>query len=246
MTYQVKLEVFEGPLDLLLYLIKKEEIDIYDIPISRITEQYLSYLEMMKELNLELGGEFLVMAATLVHIKSKMLLPKTPVEEGDIAVEEDPRAPLRDLLLEYQKFKEAAVFLEDQEKVRQRIHIRKGGGEETEEEYLEVSLFDLLSAFAQLAQRLATQGEESLEVTPDELSIKEKIVELISRLDDKSPLTFEELLGEIKSRGHLIITFLALLEIIRQHLALARQSRLYGEIMIYRGEESSINGKTTH
>lgn len=238
------MEIFEGPLDLLLYFIKKEEIDIYDIPIARITEQYLSYLEMMKELNLEVGGEFLVMASTLILIKSKMLLPKPKVEEGDLASEEDPRIPLRDMLLEYQKFKEAANFLEDQERARQKIHTRKGE-EGIEDEYLEVSLFDLLSAFAQLAQRLSTLGDESLEVTLEELTIKEKITELIFRLGEKSPLTFQELVGEMNTRGHLIITFLALLEIIRQKLAKVRQSRLYGEIMIYRGERDSVHGETT-
>lgn len=243
MTYQVKLEIFEGPLDLLLYFIKREEIDIYDIPIAKITEQYLSYLEMMKELNLEMGGEFLVMAATLIQIKSKMLLPKTKVEEGDVSLEEDPRTPLRDMLLEYQKYKEAANFLEVQERERQRIHIRKGA-EEEEEGYLEVSLFDLLSAFAQMAQRLSGRGEEVLEVTPDELTIKEKIVELISRLEEKSPIAFPELLEGIKTKGLLIVTFLALLEIIRQRLAKVRQKNLYGEIMIYRGEGDAANGKT--
>lgn len=242
MTYQVKLEIFEGPLDLLLYFIKKEEIDIYDIPIAKITEQYLSYIEIMKELNLDLGGEFLVMAATLIQIKSKMLLPKAKVEEGDLALEEDPRIPLRDMLLEYQKYKGAANFLEEQERERQKVHIRKGA--EEDEGYLEVSLFDLLSAFAQMAQRLSSQGKESFEVTPDELTIKEKMVELIARLEEKSPLTFQEFLGEINTRGRLIVTFLALLEIIRQRIAKVRQRHPYGEIMIYRGEGDFSNGKT--
>ena len=184
----------------------------------------------------------MVMASTLIQIKSKMLLPKSKLEEGDLTPEEDPRIPLRDMLLEYQQYKEAANFLEGQEKSWQMIHTRKGE-RETEEEYLEVSLFDLLSAFAQLAERLAARGEESIEVSLDELTIKEKIVELITRLEEKSPLAFQELLGEITTKGRLIITFLALLEIIRQNLALARQSRLYGEIMIYRTERNALDGK---
>lgn len=155
MTYKVKLDVFEGPLDLLLYLIQKEEVDIYDIPISKITDQYLEYLELMQLLDLNIAGEFLVMAATLMHIKSKLLLPPDETEEID-RQEEDPRAELVKRLLEYKKFKEAASELSERESTQKHFFARVGSGVKTDElpppedKFFEASLFDLITAFTKV------------------------------------------------------------------------------------------------
>jgi len=235
----VRLEVFEGPLDLLLHLIKKDEIDIYDIPIAVITQQYLEYLEMMKSLNLDIAGEFLLMAATLLHIKSKMLLPpaeEEQVEEGQEERKEDPRAELVRRLLEYQRFKEAALDLTQGSLLDRDVFTRtlfEGKLLEGGEEALigEANLFDLLEALKKVLQGIPP--EEFQEVTLDQLNIKEKIHQIMDRLWEIESLTFNELFAAASPRREIILTFLALLELLRLRLIRVYQSEAFGTIRIF-------------
>ncbi len=241
MSYKVKLEVFEGPLDLLLYLIKKEEIDIYDIPIARITEQYLGYLGLMQLLDLRLAGEFLVMASTLMQIKSKMLLPleeREPEEEEEL----DPRAELVRRLLEYKKFKEAATCLEDLETERFKTFRRRVmsattfGAEEAEEEnYFEANLFDLISAFSKILKTIPKK--EFFEIISDEFTVEKKVHDLLHLLVVKPVIYFSKLFERAKNKAEIIATFLALLELIRLKEVIIRQRRSFGEIEIIRHPE---------
>ena len=240
MTYKVKLEVFEGPLDLLFYLIKKEEIDIYDIPIARITEQYLGYLGLMQLLDLRLAGEFLVMASTLMQIKSKMLLPleeREPEEEEEL----DPRAELVRRLLEYKKFKEAATCLEDLETERLKTFRRRvipatfGAPETEEESYFEANLFDLISAFSKILKTIPKK--EFLEIISDEFTVEKKVHDLLHLLVVKPVIYFSKLFERAKNKTEIIATFLALLELIRLKEVIIRQRRSFGEIEIIRRPE---------
>ncbi len=236
MTYQVKLEMFEGPLDLLLHLIREHQLDILDIPIAKITEEYLRYLALMQELDLDVAGEFLLMAATLIHIKSKMLLPPEEVAEGEGVEEEDPRAELVDRLLEYKKFKEAAQTLGVLE-AEQALLCRRGAPaiELEVEGPLSVSLFELMRAFRDVLRRADVPAP--LEITPEELNVGQRIVILLDRLAAESPLEFTTLFAGSTRRAEIIVTFLALLELLRRRLATARQAEPTGPIMIYRGVE---------
>ncbi len=229
MDYTVRLEIFEGPLDLLLYLIKKNDLDIYDIPISQITAEYLEYVELMKMLNLEAVGEFLVMAATLMQIKARMLLP-TPVSEEE-KEEKDPRAELVAKLLEYQKFKEAGKYLETQELQRENIFYHQEPQFDEEEFVLNVSLFDLLESFRQVIREAK---EEVKEIIYEEIPLEEKIRYILSCLEGKLYITFRQLFNFAEGRLSMIVTFLALLELIRLKQIVARQSRSFGEIRIYK------------
>ena len=236
MTYQVKLEMFEGPLDLLLHLIREHQLNILDIPIATITDEYLRYLALMQELDLEVAGDFLLMAATLIHIKSKMLLPPEEAAEGEGAEEEDPRAELVDRLLEYKKFKEAAQTLGVLE-VEQALLHRRGAPaiELTVEGPLSVSLFELMRAFRDVLRR--ADVPTPLEITPEELNVGQRIVHLLDRLAAESPLEFTNLFAGSTRRAEIIVTFLALLELLRRRLASARQAEPMGPIMIYRSVE---------
>jgi segregation and condensation protein A len=231
-TYQVKLENFEGPLDLLLHLIRENQVDILNIPIALIAEQYLAYVKMMEELDLAVAGEFLVMAATLVHIKSRLLLPPEEPSEGEEPLE-DPRTELVDRLLEYQRFKEVAGELAVRE-AEQGARFRRGGpplvGEV--EGPLSLSLFDLLAAFRRVLQR--AEGGPVLEITRETLDVGQRLLHILDVLSGQSPVPFEALFAGQGSRAELIVTFLALLELLRRGLATARQSELFGEIMVYR------------
>ncbi|MCM8778952.1 MAG: segregation/condensation protein A [Candidatus Omnitrophica bacterium] len=237
MSYQVRIEVFEGPLDLLLYLIKKNEVSIFDIPIAQITEQYLEYLNLMEMLDLNISGEFLVMAATLMHIKSKMLLPpeEVPPEEE----EEDPRAELVKRLLEYARFKEAALALREKELKRKEEFIRPEGKREFIDEegnvYFEASLFDLISAFSKAVGSVSREIFQ--EIIRDEVTVEEKIHELLHLLMNKEIIYFRELLDKTKTKIEVIVTFLAILELIRLKEIIARQRQLFGEIEIIRNEK---------
>jgi segregation and condensation protein A len=236
MTYQIKLEMFEGPLDLLLHLTREHQIDILDIPIAKITDEYLRYLALMQELDLDVAGEFLLMAATLIHIKSKMLLPPEEGAEGEPVEEEDPRAELVDRLLQYKKFKEAAQTLGLLEAEQAQLH-RRGAPtiELTVEGPLAVSLLDLLRAFRDVLRRADVPAP--LEITPEELNVGQRIVLLLDRLAAESPLEFSRLFEGSGRRTEIIVTFLALLELLRRRLATARQAELTGPIMIYRSVE---------
>lgn len=233
--YKVKLEVFEGPLDLLLHLIKENEINIYDIPIALVTQQYLEYLEIMKELNIEIAGEFLVMAATLIHIKSKMLLP--PSEEKDETEEkmEDPRAELVQRLLEYKRFKEAAEELTSREQYWRDAFSRQPQKPEHliadgEPLILGLNLFDLLTSLKKVLEKIPEKA--FYEVTREELNLKDKISMILDTLQGKKSITFYELFAKDVTKAEVIITFLALLEIIRLKLVRIFQSEDFGVIRI--------------
>ena len=236
MTFQVKLEMFEGPLDLLLHLIREHQVDILDIPIAKITDEYLRYLTLMQELDLDVAGEFLLMAATLIHIKSKLLLPPEEMPEGEEVEEEDPRAELVNRLLEYKKFKEAAQTLGVLEVEQLLVHRRGAPAMElTVEGPLQVSMFELLRAFRDVLRR--AEVPTPIEITPEELSVGQRIVVLLDRLAAESPLEFTSLFTETNRRVEIIVTFLALLELLRRRLATVRQAEPTGPIMIYRGVE---------
>ncbi|MEJ2181923.1 MAG: segregation/condensation protein A [Nitrospirota bacterium] len=239
-TYSIKLPLFEGPLDLLLHLIREQKIDIYDIPIALITRQYLEYLEMMKELNLEIAGDFVVMAATLIHIKSRMLLP---VEDTlDAEEPEDPRLELVMKLLEYQSFKEAALGLREREEETAQLFHREATPleekAETEELLLfDLNIFDLIDAFKRILEKAPPEVRT---ITREALSIKEKINLIIEALQEKKALRFEQLFeGDVK-RPHFIMTFVALLEVIRLGLARAYQEKDFGAVWIIRPDEKLL------
>jgi len=233
--YAIKLDIFEGPLDLLLYLIKKNEIDIYNIPVSLIVEQYLQYLKMIKSLNLDLAGEYLVMASTLIHIKSRMLLPEPEEPEEE---EEDPRAELVRQLLEYKAFKEAAENLSQRPILERDVFTRAAFSPEEiekappdEDELIEVSIFELIEAFHKLVSRI--DKKELMEIDLEKLSVTDIINEIMDKLFIEKNLTFDELLGEIKSRRRIVYTFLALLELIKLRMIKAYQASAFGVIRIF-------------
>ncbi|OGW09646.1 MAG: hypothetical protein A2W77_09170 [Nitrospinae bacterium RIFCSPLOWO2_12_39_16] len=242
MTYQIKLPIFEGPLDLLLHLIKEHEINIYEIPIAFITKQYLEYIELLKNLNLEVAGEFLVMASTLIHIKSRTLLPKSEVsadmeEEGD-----DPREELVRKLLEYKKYKEAAGLLRDKEIAYKNVFTRKAESEIPDEDELliEVSIFDLLSAFKNVVKNI--KGSDTYEISVDEVSVTERINYIMEALGNSSYILFESLFSDMTRKMELVATFLALLELIRLKLVKIQQTKRFGTIRIFKTVEETKNG----
>jgi segregation and condensation protein A len=238
-AYRIRVGDFEGPLDLLLHLVRINEVDVTDIPIVTITEQYNEHLNLMREMNLEVAGEYLVMAATLMHIKSRMLLPPDPDEEEE--GETDPRAELAQQLLEYQRFKQAAENLQALDSRRNLIWTRDVADTEFEGEgLLAVDLFDLLKAFRHLLGRL---GEEArLQLKRDNVSVAEKIGWLTDLLDNRSSVGLLELLEDLPTRLDRIATFLALLEMIRLQLVSAYQRELFGEIRIARAEPVETTG----
>ncbi len=240
-AYTVKLERFTGPLDLLIHLIKKNEVNIYDIPISLITAQYLEYLGLIEELNLDVAGDFIVMAATLIHIKSRMLLPRPDSSQED--PEEDPRELLVNRLLEYQKFKAAANLLHERETLRsaqwQRPDQRVAdiAGEEYETE-IEVDLFSLMAAFKAVLDR--ARQRPRMPIPGAQISIEERIEQLLARLSETEACGFEDLFADAHSRQDLIVTFLALLEMIRMALVRVFQAGMFGAIRVYK--RSQIRG----
>ena len=246
MTYSVKLQAFEGPMDLLLHLIKKNEIDIYDIPIADITRQYLEYIEIMKTLNLDVAGEFLVMAATLLHIKSRMLLP---VQEEPEQEEEDPRADLVRQLLEYQSIKEAAFSFDKMEILERDVFVRKAFPEEVEveEHGMDVeglTLFELIEAFKKV---IAELPKESIhEVIGERVSIGDKISLILEALTVEANVSFYDLLKSGRSREEVVVTFLAILELIKLKMIKVHQIESCGPIWVYKAvtEEigESVNG----
>ena len=236
-AFPVKLENFDGPLDLLLYLIRKNELSIYDIPIVVITQQYLDAIRLMQELSLDVAGEFIVMAATLIHIKSKMLLPRPETAAGVEGEEEDPRDGLVRRLLEHQRYKAAAGLLHEREQVRAAQWQRPDGsvaqiaGEDLEPE-LEVDLFSLLSAFQTVVARVKQRPR--LVLPPEQIPIETRIEQLLERLSETEACRFEELFADIQDRSGLIVTFLALLEMIRLKLVRVFQAGSFGPIRVYK------------
>jgi segregation and condensation protein A len=234
---KIRVQSFEGPLDLLVHLIKKNQINVYDIPVALVTEQYLYYLDLMQELNLDVASEFLVMAATLIHIKSRMLLPRADPSQDDQAEVEDPRDALVRRLLEHQKFKAAAELLHERETLRSaqwtrpdsRVEAMAGDDYEPE---LEVDLFGLLSAFRLVLQR--ARERPPMLLPAEHISIETRIEQLLDRLSETEACGFEDLFGDVATRPEMIVTFLALLEMIRLKLVRVFQSGGQGAIRIYK------------
>ena len=235
MNYQCNIDVFEGPLDLLLHLIKEQKMDIYDIRIAEITKQYLSYLDLLSELNLEMVGEYLVMAAELAKIKSKTLLPIPETEEDVLtAAGEDPRAELMRRLLEYQRYKEAAFELRQKEYDQQQLFSRTGEVvlENSEEELLiEANVFDLLTAFQKVLNEKSFKKNYEIKVTT--LSVSDRISGILEILNASESVTFDSLFTTLNTKQEVIVTFLAILELMRMQLIRSQQARQFDVIRIY-------------
>ena len=217
--YQVQLEnIFEGPMDLLVHLIKKNELDIYDIPIALVTEQYLQYVEWMKIMNIDFAGEFIVMASTLAQIKSRMLLPASADEED----EDDPRQEIVKPLMEYLQMKSAAEQLSERHLLGEETFIRSTDSQEfladQDEPYIKVGLFELIDAFQKILAKIP--DDLQMEFTPDKISVKEKITQITDILEAKSSVTFDQLFSEQPDKSEVVVTFLAILEMVK--LALIR------------------------
>jgi len=234
-SYSVKLDVFEGPLDLLLFLIKRDKVDIYDIPIAHVTKQYSEYIGLMKELNLEIAGEFIVMAATLMRIKVRMLLPRTQDEEE----EEDPREQLVAALLEYRKFKEAAQVLKTKEMEQSRFFPRTDfsflNRLPQDEILVEASLHDLIFAFKRI---LDTQPRETFHtIDYPKVGIEERIEYILNCLAQKDGVVFTELFSDTPIKLVMVVTFVAILELIRLQKIYIRQTKHFSEIWVFRNEK---------
>ncbi|MCR4437561.1 MAG: segregation/condensation protein A [bacterium] len=234
MSYTVCLQKFEGPLELLLFLIRKNEVDIFDIPIAEITAQYLQYLDLMRYLDIDLAGEFIFMAARLMHIKAQMLLPRPEELEEE---QEDPRAELVQRLLEYQKYKQVAVGLSELEE-RERDHfprlqvaLDRDGYAEEEWDAQEVSLYDLVAAFSVLLERASSVTYH--EIREAEASVDEQITYILDYLHTHGEALFADLIAGLESKLVMIATFLALLELMRRGAVVVRQSAPFAEIWIY-------------
>ncbi len=245
MPYQIKLEIFEGPFDLLFHLIEKEEVDIYDIPIARITDQYLAYMQTMQSLDLEIGGEFLVMAATLIQIKSRYLLPKLAKSEDDELSAEDPREELVARLLEYRRFKAVAALLKEREQSQGLTFNRPVNADSYIQEFAEqdpllgVTFADLLQALREVLDRVE-EAETVQEIPREEISVRDRMREISRRLIlAKGGLTFQQLFRGPRTKSAVVITFIALLELIKLSRVLVHQSGNFCEMVIYRTADSS-------
>lgn len=231
--YKIKLPAFEGPLDLLLHLIRENKIDIYDIPISFITGRYLEYIGIMKELSLDIAGEFLVMAATLIYIKSRMLLPVEEAAAEELT--EDPRLELVQRLLEYQAFKDAAMVLKEKEDDSLNIFSRLPARDPKEEDdgpeplLFDVNMFDLLGAFKRL---LEAAPVEVRTITRETLTVKDRMSTIVEMLEKNDSIRFEEVFKDTITKSQIIVTFLAMLELLRLGLARAYQEREFGNIWL--------------
>ena len=231
MTYEVKLEIFEGPMDLLLHLIRKNEVDIFDIPIATITDEYLAYIDMMKALNINVAGDFLLMASTLMHIKSKMLLPDTDDQED----EEDPRLEITRPLLEYMRIKDLAHELSERDLLGRDVFSRMPSAEpselsDKENLPLEANIFQLIDAFKRIIDKRLP--ETQLRFRLEEWSINEKIEQVLARLKEKQTLYFQELFPETMGLSELIVTFLALLELVHRGLLTLFQPDYDSDILL--------------
>jgi segregation and condensation protein A len=241
MEYNVKLDAFEGPLDLLLHLINRFEIDIYDIPMAEITEQYLLYIRTMQELELDVASEYLVMAATLLAIKSKMLLPQHEEinEELEDVVEEDPREELVERLIEYKKYKEAAKELKERERERGQIFTKPPSdlsdySQEIEAcgADLQVTVYDMLGAFHKLLRRKKLQKPLSTKIAREEISIEQRMDEIREKIISSNRAFYFEELFPSHEREHVVVTFLAILELMKRNEILVEQQTNFAEIVI--------------
>ncbi|MBV9644322.1 MAG: segregation/condensation protein A [Verrucomicrobia bacterium] len=238
--YKVKLEVFEGPLDLLLYLIKKDEVNIYEVSIERITTQYLAYLETFRMLDLEIAGEFVLMAANLIYIKSRSLLPihqQPPDEETE---EEDPRWDLIRQLIEYKKFKDAAFQLHQMELLQEglivRVPARPVFADSGTLLKSEVGIFDLINAFQKVLRKIESKREDLREIFEESFTVSDKIDFIMRTIPGKKSVTFSDLFASAASRTEIAVTFLALLELIRMNQIRVFQTGLFSEIEIRESE----------
>jgi segregation and condensation protein A len=232
--YKVRLEIFEGPLDLLLYLIKRDEIDIYEISLERLTRQYLEYLQAFKELNIDIAGEFIVMAANLIYTKSRSLLPVDQRPPDEEAEEDDPRWDLIRQLIEYKKFKEAAGQLQLRALEQERIFGREGTGAAEVAGPLrleEVGIFQLINAFQTVLKRSEAR-QDVQEIFGEHFSVSDKIEVILQRVAGETNVRFSDLFGEMVSRVEIVVTFLALLELIRLKQVRAIQDSPFDEIEI--------------
>lgn len=237
--YKVKLEVFEGPLDLLLYLVKRDEVDIYDISLEQITKEYLSYLEAFRVLDIEVAGEFIVMAANLIYIKSRTLLPVQQQPPEEDAEDDDPRWELIRQLVEYKKFKDAAARLQARELQRERLYARLPDKPDFEDNGSavplgEVGIFDLINAFQRVLKRIEDRKEDLREIFEENFTVGDKIETILAATIHRRTVKFEELFAGAASRAEIVVTFLALLELIRLKQLNVRQAEAFGEILVSR------------
>jgi len=239
--YRVKLDVFEGPFDLLLFLIRKDEVDIYDIPIARITGQFLGYIEALQLLDLDVAGDFIEMVATLMSIKARMLLPVPDSADGEEI--EDPRTELVERLIEYKRFKEAAEDLSELEENRSRLFARADfsfidkNPEPNDEEFLDnVTFFDLMLAFRKAMQNMPRETTRTIEKI--EVTVEQQAELILQRLKEKKQFNFQEFFREFKKKIIIIVTFLALLELVRLGRVIVNQSLNFDDIRIQRREKT--------
>ncbi len=234
--YKVSLEIFEGPLDLLLYLVKKEEVDIFEIDTVKVIDQYLEYIEYFKMLDLDIAGEFLVMASTLMYIKSKMLLPpeERPIDEEE---EEDPRLELIKQLVEYKKFKEAATDLGVRALHEADHFSRETGGPlpiDLKSKEVESTIFDLISSFSKVLERIKIE-DDLKEIFEETHTVTDKIKVILDTFKEVDEIRFSELFEGVKTRSEVVVTFLAVLELIRLKKVVATQIESFGEVTMRQG-----------
>jgi segregation and condensation protein A len=239
---EIKLELgkFAGPLDLLLFLIKQEQANIFDIPIARITDAYLQYIRLMKSMDISLAADFIVMAATLIEIKSKMLLPREILGEAEEEFE-DPRKELVDRLLEYEQFKSAAQMLYERTTIEQAVFMRGQIESDENNQEVNVSVFDLINVFQKILAR--RKEEVQMEIHREEMSLSEMIRNLKKRIFQAAELNLLEFFEEMHSRAELILAFTAVLEIIRTESVELFQSKTFGEIILRNGKRKMESEK---
>jgi segregation and condensation protein A len=230
--YKVRLEVFEGPLDLLLYLIRKEEVSIYDIPIARISQQYLEYLRAMQELDIAVAGEFLVMAATLIHIKSQMLLPRDP--DAPEQEDDDPRKELVYQLLEHQKFKAAANMLHQRATIESATFTRGAMETDTNNPEISATVFQLFEIFRDVLDRQRAITE--IEIARDEMTMAEKILEIKAMIAEAGEVSARAVFERAQSRREAVLIFLAVLELVKEMAIRLVQEETFGEILLIKRE----------
>ncbi len=245
MTYSVKLDMFEGPFDLLYHLIEKNEVDLYDIPIADITGQYLEYLDNLKFFDMEIASEFLVMAATLIHIKSRMLLPKEPALDPEDEL--DPRQQLIERLIEYKKYKDVTDEFRKREAIYQKRHFRGPSGIKVNEEFelltLDANAYDLCQVFARAMKRYIALYNEDYDfqrkLQKEGITVADRINYIRKMISTLGGLTFKSLIEGCVSRENIVVTFLALLELIKEREIIIEQTRIFGDITI---KPKSIKG----
>lgn len=241
---RIHLDDFEGPFEVLLYLIKSQEIDIFDIPIAKITDQYLSFMELMREERLDVAGDYLVMAATLIQIKSKMILPIEMDDDEEEIDDEDPRLELVEKLIAYRRYKDISTRLSEMEEERANWFMRNAkpdlsdAPDDAEEEYIEVSLYDLVKAFKGVMRFLGDDKPHEVEL--EGVSVDEKVDYILAQLDTHESLSWEEIFSECRHRVELVCCFLAILELCRMGSVSAHQHKTFGDIRLFHKVEQQV------